>query len=192
MILRLKRPTLSLIAVLSGLALLGVTASVRNNAAGADPLPPLEVSPDAPRLERPAEATAGKPQADNSPCFVCHANYAEEPLAVRHARENIGCIDCHGQSFAHRNDENNTTPPDVMYARERIDAACGDCHETHDVPARAIVNAYLKRGLKGTPADKLVCTDCHGRHRLDHRTVRWDKTTRKLLPRPDASSSGEP
>ncbi|GAB6166810.1 hypothetical protein JCM19992_28100 [Thermostilla marina] len=180
------------IASLAILLLWCSTIGIRNDAAEADPLPPLEVSPDAPRLAIPSEGTGDKPQADNSPCFVCHANFAEEPLAVRHARENVGCVDCHGQSFAHRNDENNTTPPDVMYARNHIDEACGDCHETHDVPARAIVNTYLKRGLRGTPADKLVCTDCHGRHRLAHRTVRWDKTTRKLLPRPDASTPTEP
>jgi len=31
------------------------------------------------------------PVADNSRCHVCHINYADEALAVTHARANIRC-----------------------------------------------------------------------------------------------------
>lgn len=48
-------------------------------------------NPDAP----PPPAS---PIADNSRCFVCHANYEEEPLSVSHAKANIGCVRCHGNS----------------------------------------------------------------------------------------------
>jgi hypothetical protein len=34
------------------------------------------------------------PVADNSRCHVCHINYADEELAVEHARANISCEQC--------------------------------------------------------------------------------------------------
>jgi len=44
---------------------------------------------------------------------------------------------------------------------------------------------YEEGGLSEKhPAQKMrkkTCTDCHGRHRLAHRTRRWDKATGKLL-----------
>ena len=56
-------------------------------------------------------ATAnGKPHADNTSCYVCHGNYQGEELVDQHAVANIGCIKCHGESVAHRNDEDHRTP----------------------------------------------------------------------------------
>jgi len=104
------------------------------------------------------------PVADNSRCHVCHINYQDEQLAVVHARANIGCEKCHGSSDAHCGDEDNITPPDIMYPAERVNSFCKDCHPT----------AKLGGGKK-------YCTDCHGDHRLGYRTRRWDKTTGKLI-----------
>ncbi|MFQ6035686.1 MAG: multiheme c-type cytochrome [Sedimentisphaerales bacterium] len=104
------------------------------------------------------------PVADNSRCHVCHINYEDEELAVVHARANIGCERCHGSSDAHCNDEDNITPPDIMYPAERINSSCKGCHPT----------AKLGHGKK-------YCTDCHGDHRLSYRTRRWDKTTGELI-----------
>lgn len=104
------------------------------------------------------------PVADNSRCHVCHINYEDEELAVVHARANIGCEQCHGGSDAHCNDEDNITPPDIMYPAEKINSSCKGCH-----PA-----AKLGGGKK-------YCTDCHGRHRLAYRTRKWDKTTGELI-----------
>jgi hypothetical protein len=146
--------------------------------------PPLVVGKDAPTL--PGETTGEKPKgkvADNAACFVCHANYKEEPLAVEHARQNIGCAACHGRSDAHCNDENNTTPPDTLFPADRIDAACRTCHDRHDAPAIQVIARWRERCPTKTDPKTIVCTDCHGRHRLRLRTVRWDKRTRKLLPR---------
>lgn len=149
---------------------------------------PLVVDTEAPLLldelaetedsssEKTAEAIA-----DNSACFVCHANYAEEPLARDHAKAGLGCVNCHGDSFAHRNDENNTTPPDTMYPANKIDPFCRECHATHDAPAVDVIALYLKRCPSKSDPAKIVCTDCHGEHRLQVRTVRWDKETRKLM-----------
>lgn len=151
-------------------------------------LPPLEIDTDEPLLleEPPLAGTSGSQPAsrlvvDNQPCFVCHANYMAEPLAASHARENVGCVDCHGDSFAHRNDENNTTPPDLMYPERQIDRACRNCHKTHDAPATVVIARWQQRCPTKSNPETVVCTDCHGEHRLKLRTVRWDKNTGRLI-----------
>ncbi len=116
------------------------------------------------------------PVADNSRCYVCHMNYEIEPLTITHARADIGCEQCHGASDAHCSDEDNITPPDIMYPIEKIDSFCMGCHtrEKIDVPVHKSVLADI--GAEGSS-----CTSCHGEHRLSHRTRRWDKTSGKLL-----------
>ncbi len=150
------------------------------------PLPRLKVNKSAaPRLsDAPKTGAAkigGKPRADNSACFVCHGNYQDEPLAQCHAAANVGCIACHGTSTAHRNDEDHRTPPDVMYAAADIDRACGKCHATHDAPAKKVLARWQEKcPAKTDPAD-VVCTDCHGEHRLRFRSYWWDKKTREFI-----------
>jgi len=158
--------------------------------------PPLVIDKEAPLLlDEPAEADeaccaeTAQASADNTACFVCHANYQEETLASEHAKARVGCVDCHGESYPHRNDENNITPPDIIYPRDRIDQSCQKCHATHDVPAARVIALWLKRCPAKTDPKTIVCTDCHGEHRLRIRTVRWDKKTWKLIPR--RQDSGE-
>jgi len=145
-------------------------------------LPPLIIDDDEPLLllEEPEEeeksAAELKALTESQPCFVCHVNYQEEPLAVGHAKMGFSCVICHGDSFAHRNDENNTTPPD------HIAKKCGECHKTHDAPARKVIARWQKRCPDKTDPKTIVCTDCHGQHRLKIRTVKWDKKTGRLLP----------
>ena len=150
--------------------------------------PPLVVDSDAPLLlDEPTEeqraSTVMVTQAaiENAACFVCHANYRSESLANDHAGANVGCAGCHGQSFAHRNDENNTTPPETMYSADKIDSLCQDCHIFHDVPPSKVVALWAKRNPDKTDPDKIVCIDCHGDHRMKVRTIIWDKKTGKLL-----------
>ncbi len=146
--------------------------------------PPLVVDKEEPLLlEEPEKDKENGSQgiAENQACFVCHVNYTEEPLVLVHAGEEISCVSCHGASFAHRNDENNTTPPDRMYPLEKIDASCTKCHEGHDVPAAKVVSLWLKRHAKKGNPHAIVCTDCHGNHRLKIRSVRWEKKTGKLI-----------
>jgi hypothetical protein len=151
-------------------------------------LPPLKVDRSAPLLledapkPKPAVAHAG-PVADNSACLCCHTNYETEPMAVSHALENVGCVKCHGQSYAHRDDEDNVTPPDVMYPADKIDKSCDECHDEHDAPAKEVIARWQERCPKKTDPKTLVCTDCHGQHRLKFRTVWWDRKTRKLIVR---------
>jgi len=165
------------------LALGGLLVVVAASAGEAKGPPPLVVGEDAPTL--PGGPTGEKPKgkvADNGACFVCHANYKAETLALDHAKQKVGCASCHGPSDAHCNDENNITPPDVLFPADRIDAACRKCHETHDAEAAKVLARWRERCLTKTDPATIVCTDCHGAHRLRLRTVRWDKRTRKLLP----------
>jgi hypothetical protein len=147
--------------------------------------PPLVVDMDEPLLlDEPAEdeqVLGVTTAADNAQCFVCHANYEGESLTSRHAEIGMGCTACHGESLAHKNDENNTTPPETMFPTEKIDPSCRHCHSSHDVAPIAVVARWLERGAKSTDADTITCTVCHGDHRMKVRTVIWDKRTGRLL-----------
>jgi hypothetical protein len=153
-------------------------------------LPPLKVEKGAPLLldalpdAKPAKTPEEGPVADNIACYCCHRNFEEEPMVRVHAKANVGCVKCHGESVAHRNDEDNTTPPDVIYPAQRIEKACQECHESHDAPAKKVIACWQQKCPAKTHAEELVCTDCHGEHRLKVRTVRWDKETRKLISDP--------
>ena len=116
--------------------------------------------------------------ADNSRCFVCHINYDEEKFAVTHARHGVGCEKCHGQSDDHCGSESHELAPDIIYAHDKVAAACLKCHDAKGLAGQEMhtLNLVTK------PEAKKVCTDCHDTHRLPRRTVRWDKATRKLLP----------
>jgi len=145
--------------------------------------PPLVVDTSAPLLlDEPTEeqqksaAIVNEATSQNTACFVCHTNYRTEFLVSRHAQANIGCVNCHGESTAHRNDENNTTAPE-----NKIEPFCLKCHQSHDVSPRKVVARWMERNLDKTDAGQIVCTDCHGDHRMKVRTVIWDKNTGKLL-----------
>jgi hypothetical protein len=156
-------------------------------------LPPLKVDKAAPlRLKDAPSSTEpvdpSKPRANNNACFVCHGNFEDELMVTVHAKENIGCIKCHGASVAHRNDEDNVTAPDKMFAPAKIDKSCGECHEDHDASVRKVIRMFQERFPPNTDPKKVVCSDCHGEHRLKVRSVRWDKNTGKLLVHdPDAA-----
>jgi hypothetical protein len=121
-------------------------------------------------------------------CEACHADFEEEELALAHEVFGIGCERCHGESFRHRSDEANVTPPEIMYPKEKINPTCMMCHPRHDIrdiPAhRPILEASLSVSAS-PPAgenDKKYCTDCHGsQHQMKTRTIRWDKYTGALL-----------
>lgn len=157
--------------------------------------PPLVVDRSAPLLlkeakEKPPVDPAAGPMADNSACYVCHTNFEEEGMVVAHARNNVGCIDCHGKSYAHRDDEDNITPPDVMFPQDAIDTACTECHDEHNVAAVKVLARWQERCPGKDDPGQIVCTDCHGQHRLKVRTVRWDKKTRRLILRKSAEQAG--
>ncbi|HEX42248.1 MAG TPA: hypothetical protein ENN81_09330, partial [Phycisphaerales bacterium] len=116
------RAALTLV-VCSGAAVLTLSCTPRDDAAvvtaqapggptstadSSDP-PALVVDMSAPLLlEEPVATRAGTSGAKNQACLVCHGNYASEQLALIHAKVDVTCSTCHGESVAHKNDENNT------------------------------------------------------------------------------------
>ena len=46
-----------------------------------------------------------------------------------------------------------------------------------------VVERFLEKTSGHTDLKSLVCTSCHGEHRLPVRTVRWDRKTGKLVAR---------
>ncbi len=154
------------------------------------PAAPMRASPPPLSLEgfldeklpdAPAEREVLK--ADNFACYVCHANYETEELALVHARVGVGCAKCHGRSLEHCDDEAHEIPPDIMFALEEVDGQCATCHEGHDAPATEVLARYLERVPAKTNPSDVVCTDCHGEHRLARRTVWWDRKTREMVVR---------
>jgi len=110
--------------------------------------------------------------ADNSRCFVCHFNYIQEDIAVTHARANMGCAHCHGECDEHIADESwasggNGTAPDIMYPRPKINPFCMGCHQKDEI------DTEQHKPLFADTAEKKVCTDCHGKHRLEIRKCKW-------------------
>ncbi len=121
--------------------------------------------------DEPATASSDQPGADNSRCFVCHANYLDEKIAVTHARVGIGCAKCHGPSDEHIADESwasggSGTAPDVMFPRPEINPACMKCHRKDQIDTADHEPLFAAASQK-------VCTDCHGNHRLPVRRTTW-------------------
>lgn len=154
----------------------------------ASALPPLSL--EGLMDEKLPEATGGpdKSKVDNSACFVCHNDFVDEPLVKEHAEEAIGCVACHGESHDHRNDEAHLTPPSKMHPRDEIDKACNVCHDRmHDVPAKKVIARWLERCPDQKDMKDLVCTDCHNEHRMEKRSIVWDRKTGKVLTTEDSS-----
>jgi hypothetical protein len=130
---------------------------------------PLLLLDDTPATNAPAGG------ADNSRCQVCHLNFMQESLTVSHARTNIGCATCHGECDAHIADESwasggNGTPPEIMFPRSKIYAACIACHK----PEQVFVKIEKHKPVWWTIAyQERVCTECHGQHRMVIRRCKW-------------------
>jgi hypothetical protein len=135
-------------------------------------------SSPAPAAEKPDPAPPPEP-ADNSYCYVCHAPYEQEEMTKEHVPFGVGCETCHGISEKHSGDEDGLTPPDVMFPREKISAACmAKCHTKDDLVAGGNHDEVFVAAKR---TDK-TCTECHAeKHRLKVRTRIWDKATGKLL-----------
>lgn len=106
------------------------------------------------------------PLGANAACYVCHIPFVKEELSRVHLKAKVPCIECHGLSAGHANDEDiGATKPDALFQRKQVDPMCRECHETHDVPARKVVARFLQRRL--SPKSPAVCTDCHGGHKIE-------------------------
>jgi len=115
--------------------------------------------------DEPEEPPMIDPLSVNAACYLCHMTFIGEELSTVHFKEKTTCIDCHGLSAPHANDENiGETPPDIVFKRGEVDASCEECHEEHDAPATKVVARFLERKLADPHP---ICTDCHGTHKIE-------------------------
>lgn len=162
--------------------------------AGLSAAPPGNGTP-ATAEKKTAEPAAKPEPADNSYCYVCHANYEEEKLTHVHQPQGVGCERCHGPSVKHSGDEDGLSPPDRMFAKEDIDAFCITCHPEDRLRKEEIHREWMA----DSPRDG-TCNECHAKeHRMKVRTRHWDKKTRKLIQddgvrmmQKDSPASGDP
>ena len=139
--------------------------------------------------EKPAEKKVEKATfVANAFCSACHYGFDEEELARTHRLAGIGCERCHGESERHRSDEDNVTPPEIMYPEDRINPTCMMCHPRHEIRDVKSHELFLAGAETVFDADakmagpKLYCTTCHAKdHRINVRTIRWNKATGELL-----------
>jgi hypothetical protein len=156
---------LGLLAVLfccRGPAPLAAEAQAAASPAGAEA---SEEAGTADKADEADESATIDPMSVNAACYVCHMTFIREELSRMHLPEKITCIDCHGLSAAHANDENiGATPPDVTFEREEVDGSCRECHEDHDAPGAEVVARFVERALTD---HRPICTDCHGTHKIE-------------------------
>ena len=147
------------------------------------------VAVEAQAVEEPAvEEVAEKTFTANEFCAACHYAFSEEKLALTHEKAGIGCERCHGESERHRSDEDNVTPPEIMYPRNKIIPTCMMCHPRHEIEHvdrhhRLLAGAKTIFDSDSRPRGRhMVCTSCHAReHRINVRSIRWNKETGELL-----------
>ena len=153
----------------------------------------FEERPDAAAVKQQGEQSPAAKQVEpksfvaNLFCLVCHGNFEDEDLVLKHKTAGIGCERCHGESQRHRSDEANITPPEIMYPRAKINPTCMMCHPRQDIEhvdehKVILAGAETVFDEKTPEGPEKVCTDCHGKsHRMNVRVVRWDKATGKVL-----------
>jgi hypothetical protein len=133
------------------------------------------------------EQSENKSFVANVFCSACHYGFSDEQLAQTHEKAGIGCERCHGESERHRSDENNITPPEIMYPKAKINPTCMMCHPRHEIshvgPHKTLL-AGAKTALDSPNkiGDQIYCTDCHAKlHHINVRTIRWNKETGELI-----------
>jgi hypothetical protein len=107
-----------------------------------------------------AEAEALQRRDGASSCAVCHVDAADQWNGTVHERSAVGCVECHGPSHGHVEDENNEVSPDEVFVRADVDRLCAECHRCGRAPVTPAQAALLPAV---TPA---VCTDCHIAHQF--------------------------
>jgi len=177
----MRRIISSLLVAIAAVACLAILSAALGWAVAAPPPLSLDGYRDE-KLPTGGDASAALKEF-NGNCYVCHGNYRTESLVQSHAKEKVGCVECHGESIPHQVDEFHRTPPEKMYGPHNVDAMCSKCHEGHDAPASKVVQRWRERCSSKADPEAIVCTDCHYEHRLAFRTVVWDKQTGKLVVR---------
>ena len=165
---RMSRAVVGAVGAIALAGLLVLSSLAQSPKADADQqkaVPSVEKKTEPTDAEDSDDGAMIDPLGPNSACYVCHTTFVWEELATVHLPEKITCIECHGLSAAHANDEDiGATPPDIIFKREKIDASCVECHEEHDVSARDVIERFIDRKPPSSPP---VCTDCHGTHKIE-------------------------
>ena len=110
-----------------------------------------------PRGAAPAAAAKA-----NARCTECHLDFLDEGLTVAHQGAGVTCVRCHGHSQPHIDDEVRETKPDATFRGQAMAVFCLTCHE----PAGHAAIAAHAANLRGEPAKRKACTQCHGEHKL--------------------------
>jgi hypothetical protein len=146
--------------------------------------PQKKTSDDATLKQAKEQSAINKSFTANQFCSACHYGFGNEELARKHEKAGIGCERCHGESERHRSDEDNLTPPEIMYTKERINPTCMMCHpraEIKDVSYHRTILAGTETIFDKSSKEK-NCTDCHATdHRIKVRSIRWNKATGELI-----------
>jgi len=130
-------------------------AKARAKSDEADPL--AGMSPELLAQLAEAEAAAAA-EEQHGACGICHIDTTDEFNGSLHETEEVACVDCHGPSEGHVEDENNDVKPDEVFARADVDRLCEKCHEcSRPDPAKPVPVPRKERK---------VCTDCHAAHQF--------------------------
>ncbi len=174
----------------SGLLVFGLSCAIDERSTGETVEKPAEeVVIEGQAAQEPVEEeVAEKTFTANIFCAACHYAFGDEKLAKTHEEAGIGCERCHGESERHRSDEDNVTPPEIMYPKEKIMPTCMMCHPRHEIepvgPHKQLL-AGAKTIFDSEPEEGeplITCTFCHAKkHRIKVRTIRWNKATGELL-----------
>lgn len=137
--------------------------------------------------QQAVEKTSKKSFVANQFCSACHYGFIDEELARTHELAGIGCERCHGESERHRSDENNITPPEIIYPKAKINPTCMMCHPRYEIDHVAqhktlLASAKTIFDSADKDTSQVYCTDCHARHHhINVRTIRWNKQTGELI-----------
>ncbi len=105
-----------------------------------------------------AEAEAHQAGGMGQGCAGCHVDVSDQWVGSGHDLADIGCIECHGPSEGHVQDENNEVLPDEVFARADMDRLCAACHRCqHAASAPDRPDLSIRRAVP-------ICTDCHPAH----------------------------
>ena len=180
--------------LLAGLLVLLVAAAASAEAPAPDPVQgpgTLDVEQASPTPEVPLESAPPVPppiahpgDASSSGCVDCHVEVdtkqeaiAEDWRASIHAKEGVGCADCHGGDP--RSDEITVGMAEAngylgVPGRRDTVGLCGGCHASAERmrPYQVATDQYSKyfssvhgqRLLTADDARVAICIDCHGSH----------------------------
>ena len=154
------------------LAGVSVTCTQSNEPAGTTPKaePPKTPAPEATLDKEDVLIPVAHRPKDNGFCYVCHEDLQDELISVSHEKKEILCVDCHGASSLHMEDEMLMTKPDYLHGRDEVEPFCKGCHARHEDQDK--VEEFREKWLgRDRPNGRVVssasiCTDCHGLHNI--------------------------